>query len=39
MSQGIVPVVFGTTGHVDHGKSTLVLALTGTGLFIRRRRH
>jgi selenocysteine-specific elongation factor len=23
-------VVFGTAGHVDHGKSTLVLALTGT---------
>lgn len=23
-------IVFGTAGHVDHGKSTLVLALTGT---------
>jgi len=24
------PLVFGTAGHVDHGKSALVLALTGT---------
>ncbi|NIM05776.1 MAG: selenocysteine-specific translation factor, partial [Armatimonadetes bacterium] len=23
-------IVFGTAGHVDHGKSALVLALTGT---------
>jgi selenocysteine-specific elongation factor len=25
-----VPVVFGTAGHIDHGKSALVRALTGT---------
>ncbi len=26
----IVPVIFGTAGHIDHGKSSLVRALTGT---------
>lgn len=26
----IVPIVVGTAGHIDHGKSTLVQALTGT---------
>jgi selenocysteine-specific elongation factor len=26
----IVPIVIGTAGHIDHGKSSLVLALTGT---------
>ncbi len=25
-----VPVIFGTAGHIDHGKSSLVQALTGT---------
>jgi len=25
-----VPVIFGTAGHIDHGKSSLVRALTGT---------
>jgi selenocysteine-specific elongation factor len=29
MSEGTRPVVVGTAGHIDHGKSTLVLALTG----------
>ncbi|MFT4709133.1 MAG: selenocysteine-specific elongation factor, partial [Planctomycetota bacterium] len=27
--KGIRPVVIGTAGHIDHGKSTLVRALTG----------
>ncbi|MHC4898814.1 MAG: selenocysteine-specific translation elongation factor [Planctomycetota bacterium] len=29
MSRAIHPVVVGTAGHIDHGKSTLVRALTG----------
>ncbi|MFT5051480.1 MAG: selenocysteine-specific elongation factor [Chlamydiales bacterium] len=29
-SAPIVPIVVGTAGHIDHGKSTLVQALTGT---------
>jgi selenocysteine-specific elongation factor len=29
MTGGMRPVVVGTAGHIDHGKSTLVLALTG----------
>ena len=29
MSRAIHPVMVGTAGHIDHGKSTLVRALTG----------
>ncbi len=29
-ASGDAPVIVGTAGHVDHGKSSLVLALTGT---------
>ncbi|MBX3463084.1 MAG: selenocysteine-specific translation elongation factor [Planctomycetes bacterium] len=29
MARSIQPVVFGTAGHIDHGKSSLVRALTG----------
>src|SRR5210317_87212 len=30
MARSIHPVVVGTAGHIDHGKSSLVKALTGT---------
>ena len=30
MARQIHPVVVGTAGHIDHGKSSLVKALTGT---------
>jgi selenocysteine-specific elongation factor len=30
MAERLMPHVIGTAGHVDHGKSALVLALTGT---------
>ncbi|MDI3316095.1 MAG: selenocysteine-specific translation elongation factor [Bacillota bacterium] len=29
-SEGPAPLIIGTAGHVDHGKSTLIRALTGT---------
>ena len=29
-TQPVAPVIFGTAGHIDHGKSSLIKALTGT---------